>query len=77
MTFNRYYQALTCVAQLIGHSPTKRKVTGLIPSQGTCLGCGSGPWLGCLREATLTLMFLSLSFSLPSPLYKTNKQTNK
>ena len=42
----------------------------LIPVQGTCLGGGFGPWLGCMQEAagpcfSLTLMFFpSLSLSL-------------
>ena len=31
--------ALAGVAQLVGHCPAKQKVAGLIPSQGTCLGC--------------------------------------
>ena len=62
--------ALTAVAQLVGHCPENRKVTSLIPSQGTCLGCGFGPQLGRVQEATnqcfsLTVMFLYLSF--PSP----------
>ena len=48
--------------------PVHRKVVGLIPSQGTCLGCGVSPELGQLRKATsrcfsLTSMFLP-SFSL-------------
>ena len=51
------------------------KEGGLLPRQGTHLGCRSGPWLECIWEATnqcscLTLMFLSLSSSLPSSLSK-------
>ena len=38
--------------------------------QGTCLGCGFGPWVGVQMRGNqsvfLALMFLSLSFSLPS-----------
>ena len=30
------------VAQLVGHHPTKQKVAGLIPIEGTCLGCEFG-----------------------------------
>ena len=26
--------------------PINQKVPGSIPSQGTCQGCGPGPWLG-------------------------------
>ena len=66
---------LTSVAQLVGHHPVNWKVAGLIPSQGTCLGCGFGPGWGHVLEATnwcffLTPMFLSVSFSLPSSLWK-------
>ena len=31
------------VAQWIEHMPANQRVTSLIPSQGTCLGCRSGP----------------------------------
>ena len=59
--------ALTRVAQLVGHHPAKRNVASSIPSKGTSLGCrfGISLQLGCVREATgfsLTSMFLSLSF---------------
>ena len=58
--------------------PTKRKVTGSIPGQGTHLGCGLGPQSGHTWEATnVSLPFFVplfvpslLSFSLPSPLSK-------
>ena len=40
--------ALAGVAQWIEHWPTNLRVAGLIPSQGTCLGCGPGSQ----REAT-------------------------
>ena len=39
-------EALTWVARLVGHCPTKQKFTSSIPSQGTHLGCGFGTWLG-------------------------------
>ena len=32
------------VAQWIEHWPANQRVAGSIPSQGTCLGCGPGPW---------------------------------
>ena len=32
------YLALTGAALLVGCGPAKQKVTGSIPSQGTCLG---------------------------------------
>ena len=72
--------ALAGVAQWIEHRPVNQKVTGSIPSQGTCLGCGLVPQLkACKRQPRAlplahsmspTLMFLSLSFSLSSPLSK-------
>ena len=34
------------MAQWIEHGPANQKVAGLIPSQGTCLGCRPGPWWG-------------------------------
>ena len=51
------------------HCPVNQKVMGLIPGEGTCLGCGFSLCLGCAREAnngcfSLTLMFLSFSLSL-------------
>ena len=43
--------ALAGVAQWDGHHPANQKVTGSIPSQGTCLGCRPGPQLGaCERQ---------------------------
>ena len=58
-----------------GASFSKVKGCGLIPSQGPRLCCGFSPQSGHLCEATdqcssLTVMFLSLSFSLPPPLSK-------
>ena len=37
---------LAGVAQWIECWPAKQKVSGSIPSQGTCLSCGPGPQLG-------------------------------
>ena len=70
--------AMTGVAFLVEHHPTKRKVTSGISHQGTCLGSRFGPQSGRVQEATsqcfsLTLLFLSLSFSLPS-LFSKNKE---
>ena len=54
--------------------PVNRKVAGLIPGQGTCLGCGLGPWLGaCERQPTdvsLINVSLPLFLSLPSSFSK-------
>ena len=57
------------VAQWIEHWPVNKRVAGLIPSQGTCLVAGQVPKRGRAR-GNHTLMFLSLSFSLPSSLSK-------
>ena len=43
--------ALAGVAQWTERRPVNQKVTGSIPSWGTCLGCGPGPRLGaCGRK---------------------------
>ena len=61
--------ALTVVALLVGCHPANQKVADLIPGEGTYLGYGlNAPSLvGALAEGNQS-MFLSLSFSLPSPL---------
>ena len=59
----------TALAGVIECWPVKQWVASSIPSQGTCLGAGQVPSRGCVR-GNHTLMFLSLSFSLPSPLSK-------
>ena len=73
---------LARVAWLVGHRPADQRVAGLIPSQGTRLGCGFGPPLGHVPEATgwrlsLTLMFCSLSFSPSATLFGINKRKKK
>ena len=60
--------ALAGVAQWTECRPANQRVAGLIPSQGTCLGFKPGPQWGGHVRGSHTLMFLSLSFSLPSPL---------
>ena len=69
------FSALACVAQWFELWPATQRVTGLIPSQGHCLGYGPGqvPHRGRLT-GNHTLMFLSPNLSLPSPLSKINKQ---
>ena len=52
---------LTGVAQWVGRRPTNRKVTGLIPGQGMCLGCRPGPWLGAFKRQPIDV---SLPFFL-------------
>ena len=52
------------MALWIERQHVNRKVPSSIPSQGTCLVCWFDPQLGCAR-GNHTLMFLSLSPSLP------------
>ena len=60
--------ALVGVAQWIERQPANQRVTGSIPSQGTCLGCGPGPQWGVHERQPH--IDVSLSFSFPSPLSK-------
>ena len=62
-------------AQLAGRCPTKGKVAGLIPGQGTGVGCRPGPQLGLCKKQP-TDVFLPLSPSLPLSL-KINKILKK
>ena len=36
--------ALAGLAQWVECQTANQKIAGSIPSQGTCLGCGPGPW---------------------------------
>ena len=67
--------ALAGVAQWIERQSTNQRVTGSIPNQGTCLAVGQVSSRRRVRD-NHTLMFLSLSFSLPFSL-KINKIFNK
>ena len=63
--------ALTGLAQWIECRPANQKVTGLMPNQGTFLGCGARSPVGGVPEATdgcisCTSIFLSL-FLPPFP----------
>ena len=51
------------VAQWIERRPANQGVAGLIPSQGTCLGCGPGPQWGPYERQPH--MDVSLPFFLP------------
>ena len=59
--------ALAGVAQWTGCQPADQKATGLIPSQGTRLGCKPGPWLGVWERQLIDLSLSHWSFppSLP------------
>ena len=63
------YRALTDGAQWVGLHPANQYVAALIPVQDTCLDCGPGPRFGVCNTSH-TSLFLSLSFSRPSPLPK-------
>ena len=58
------FSALAGVAQWIECRPVNQKGTGSIPSQGTCLACRPGPWLGVYKRQ---LMDVSLSHRCFSP----------
>ena len=60
-----FLYALTGVAQWVGHCPTKRKVAGPSPGQGTCLACRPGPWLGRMQEETNRFFLSHIDVSLP------------
>ena len=53
------------MAQWIEREPVNQKVAGLIPSQGTCLGCCPGPQLG---EYERQLIDVSLNIDVSIPL---------
>ena len=61
--------ALAGVAQWIEHRPAKQRVTGSISIREQAWIAGQVPGQGHTR-GNCTLMFLSLSFSLPYPLSK-------
>ena len=63
------------VAQWIECGPGNRKVAGLIPSQGTHLGCGPGPQLeACKRQPVDISLPLSPSLLLSLKINKTLKK---
>ena len=53
--------ALAGVAEWIERQPLNQRVTSLIPSQSTCLGCRPGPPSGGCARGNRTLMLLPLS----------------
>ena len=58
--------ALVGVAWWIEHEPVSQRVTGSIPSQGTCLSCRPGPQLGAGEAQPHIDVSLPL-FPLPFP----------
>ena len=73
-----HQMVLAGIAQWTECQPANGKVVSSNPSQGTCLGCRPGPWLGaCERQpidVSLTYIHVSLLLFLPpSPLSKNIK----
>ena len=72
------HDALTGVARWVGRHPVDQKVTGSIPGQCTCLGCGPGPQIGGRggrggvggNQSIFLSHTLMFSFSFSSPLSK-------
>ena len=62
LTIQNIFLALAGMAQWIERQPVNQKLAGSIPCQGTCLGCGPGPWLGVSRRQPINA---SLPLSLP------------
>ena len=67
--------ALAGVAQWIDCQPCNQRVAGLIPSQGTCLGCGPGPQERTHKRHPHTDVLLLLFFP-PFPSLKINTISN-
>ena len=63
------HTGLAGVAQWIEHRHSNQRVAGSIRSQGTCLGCGPGSYLGACERQPHIDVSLPL-FSFPSPLSK-------
>ena len=59
-----WVETLTSVAQLVGHCPANRKVSGSNPGQGTCWVAGSVPKWGVFERQ---LTDISLSYQCFSP----------
>ena len=68
LQLKNYFIAPGGVAQWIERWPVNQRVTGSIPSQDTCLGCGPGPQYGAYERQPQ--IEVSPSFSLPSLLSK-------
>ena len=65
MNLKNAWKAVAGVAQWIVCQPANQRVTGSIPSQDTCLGCGPGPQMGMQKRQPHIDVSLLLSLSLP------------
>ena len=67
--------ALAGVAQWIEHRPANLRVTFLVPSQDTCLGCGPRPQQGVHERLHIDIsLFPSLPLSLKINKYNLKKK---
>ena len=75
--FQKEGMALADVAQWIECRPANQRVTGLNPSQGTCLGCRPGPQQGvCERQPHIDVSLPLFLLPFPS-LQSINQSINK
>ena len=56
---NIMLSALAGLVQWVGHHPAIQRVTGMIPGQGTCLGCGPCSQLGTCERQPINVSFPS------------------
>ena len=56
--------ALAGVVQWIEYQPENQMVVVLIPSQDTCLGCGTGPHLGTCKRQLINISCTDVSLPL-------------
>nr|KAF6462221.1 hypothetical protein HJG59_011269 [Molossus molossus] len=80
--FNNFFSNLTEPNQcgsVVEHRPRQQEVTGSIPGQGTCPGCGPEPQWGACRRRPIDILShqcFYLSLPLTSSLSKINKEKN-
>ena len=70
--YKKLNSALAGVTQWTEHGPVNQRVSSLIPSQGTCLGCGPGPQCRVGERQPHTDVSLPLFLS-PFPSLEINK----
>ena len=66
-SYKKISLTLAGVAQWTECRPANQKVTGLIPSQGTCLGCRPGLQLGADKRQLINVSLTHQCFSLSLP----------
>lgn len=68
--------ALAGCHSCLEYHPGHQRATGLIPGQGTDLGCGFEPQLGPMQEATDQCFSLTLTFLFLSEMILESKKKN-